>query len=102
MASASSVMWIFVEDLSAAESGAAPAFGDLVFSSVDIRASLRGATLANPTKDLRAQEKSGLARQHASRTERRFAWITGREEEQQSSCERQDCNGCKRIAHSEN
>src|SRR5271163_5346846 len=95
-------MRIFVEDLSAAESRAALAFGDLVFSSVDIRASLRGATVANPTKDLRAQDKNGPARQHYNRTKRGFSWITGREENQHSNLERQECNRRERIARREN
>src|SRR5271170_6554148 len=88
-------MRIFVGYFSAAEPAAAPVFGDFLFSSVDIGDSLCRATVANPTKDLRARDKNGPACQHYSRTKRGFSWITGREENQ-------ECNRCERIASSEN
>src|SRR5580698_510680 len=102
MASASSVMRIFVEYFSAPESGSASVFGDLFFSSVDIGTSLRSATPANPAKDLRTQDKNGPARQHYSGAERGLSWITSREENQHSSLEHQECNRCERVARGEN
>src|SRR5580693_8322541 len=98
---ASSVMRIFVSYFSGAESGTTPAFGDLLFSSFDIEASLHGTTPANPTKELRAQDKNGPACQHHSRAERGFSWITGRQENQHNSLERQERNRRERVAHGE-
>src|SRR5271163_908521 len=95
-------MRIFVGYFSAAEPAAAPVFGDFLFSSVDIGSSLRRTTVANPTKDLRAQDKNGPACQHYSRTKRGFSWITGREENQHTNLKRQECDRRERIARREN